>query len=301
MNSTMQPTEGNASAIGLAEGQRLRDKALDRLAAHRPYLVRLAARLIVELVLCGFQVSADDVHKRLRLPTTYRAKWIGSPFKTLAAADVIRRTGFAPSQRPVNHGRLLSVWKIADPDKARAWLRDNPELPDPPPPSLFGPEDFDDGEVEKAVDPEIPAPAVSSLLGRPDEQGASGRRLQDAEDPGPLSLEVETTRRGILIRLARIAKPISKLVLAMLADEASPPADGGSIRIQELADVCQLSTQTTLLALQALADRTQFVEFTLPGDGVVSFRIDWERIANSIDPDRLRAAMAERATMEARA
>jgi hypothetical protein len=153
MESTTSLKNGNAEAVGLAEGQRLRDKALDRLTTHRPYLVRLAARLIVELVLCGFQVSADDIHNRMRLPTTYRAKWIGSPFKTLAAAGVIRRTGFAPSERPVNHGRLLSVWQIADPDKARTWLRDNPELPNPPPPSLFGPEDFDDHEVGNVVAP----------------------------------------------------------------------------------------------------------------------------------------------------
>jgi hypothetical protein len=124
--------------------------------------------------------------------------------------------------------------------------------------------------------------------------------LRSTENAETERLEAEATRRGILIRLAHIGKPFSKLVLFMLADGSSPPADSGSVDLEELADCCRLSTQSTLLALQWLADRTQFIEFTLPGDGVVSFRIDWERIASSIDPDRLQAALDERATLEAR-
>lgn len=126
-----------ASNAGVTLGERLRDRGLSIAERRQRHLARRGARRVVELALAGQRVTADDIHDELRLSDAIRHKWLGSVFRSLALAGVIRRSGAEPSKRPVCHARLQSVWCLADRSVAERWLVDHPELPAPTMPSLL--------------------------------------------------------------------------------------------------------------------------------------------------------------------
>lgn len=120
---SLQPNEP-ASNAGVTLGERLRDRGLSIAERRQRHLA-------------GQRVTADDIHDELRLSDAIRHKWLGSVFRSLALAGVIRRSGAEPSKRPVCHARLQSIWCLADRSVAERWLVDHPEIPAPAMPSLL--------------------------------------------------------------------------------------------------------------------------------------------------------------------
>lgn len=117
------------SPVTEATGADLRDEALEKLTRRNKALIRLCQRVVVEIVLAGNAATADDLDS---IDTGKRRRgFLGAVFRNLAQEGVIRATGYQPSRVARNHARPVGVWQCVDADRARQWLRDNPEL-DPP-------------------------------------------------------------------------------------------------------------------------------------------------------------------------
>lgn len=107
-------------------GVELRDEALEGLKKRHKSIVRQCQRLVVQIVMTGVTITADDLE---HVDSGKKKRgFIGAVFKWLHREGVIRFEGYQPAKVARKHARPVGVWGCADIDRARAWLNDNPEL-----------------------------------------------------------------------------------------------------------------------------------------------------------------------------
>lgn len=130
------PSSPNQTA-GRREGQRRKEEAHNVLEASRAAILRLARRELLSKLLTDGRATADDVRNMIELPDDMNPVALGAAPGLLAKAGIIERDGYRNSQRPTAHARPVSIWRLKDEPKARAWLRANPpwpiDSPDAPP------------------------------------------------------------------------------------------------------------------------------------------------------------------------
>jgi hypothetical protein len=115
---------------GRAEGERLRDRALDQLEECRPNLLRRLQRALLLHLLAHGPDTSDSIRNVVPIPTGTDPRVVGAAVRGLAEQALIRSTGRQKTRRPVAHARKLDVWAISDSVKAAAWLATHPE-PEP--------------------------------------------------------------------------------------------------------------------------------------------------------------------------
>lgn len=116
---------------GLDEGLRRRDRALDRLGARRPALVRRIQREYLTILLRRGPTTTDPVRAAVPIPDGCDPRLVGAAVHQLARLGIIRGVGWSRSVRPEAHGRDIRIWAITDRAGAISWLADHPELDDP--------------------------------------------------------------------------------------------------------------------------------------------------------------------------
>lgn len=116
------------------DGERRKQERLDLLRNQRAVFVRLGQRALLLRLLTGEPATADHVRSAVELPETIDPVCLGAVPGPLARAGIIRRAGFAPTNRPDAHARPVSIWSLADREAALRWLTDHPEIPASPPP-----------------------------------------------------------------------------------------------------------------------------------------------------------------------
>jgi hypothetical protein len=116
--SSVPPSAGKSEAC--------RDAALNLLRDRRAALIRECTVVALRVALDRGEVCADDVRAAVPIPADISPKLVGVVFRDLADAGILRRSGFRTSTRPVAHARPLSVWRLADPAAAAAWLAAHP-------------------------------------------------------------------------------------------------------------------------------------------------------------------------------
>lgn len=114
----------------LPEGERRKSAAHLRLEARRERYLRDARRAMLRALLAKGVATADDVRAAVDLPEGVAPKAFGAVPGPLARAGIIRRDGFAKTRRPQAHARPVSVWRLADRQRADAWLAAHRSLPE---------------------------------------------------------------------------------------------------------------------------------------------------------------------------
>lgn len=127
----MKPCNCNPCKCGEAEGERRKQDAFATLTATREAVIRRAQRALLTTLLETGLATADDVRELVELPPGVGPKCFGAAPGPLARAKIIRADGFAKTCRPVGHARHVTVWALADGEKAMRWLADHPDLPEP--------------------------------------------------------------------------------------------------------------------------------------------------------------------------
>jgi hypothetical protein len=113
-----------------ADGEERKLAAHALLSARRAVYVRHGQRALLMRLLAAGTATADDVRAAVALPSGIDPVCLGTVPGPLARAGIIRRVGYRDSDRAAAHARPLSLWELADPAAARAWLEDHPALPD---------------------------------------------------------------------------------------------------------------------------------------------------------------------------
>lgn len=121
---------GGCAACG-NEGERRKLDAFALLTAQREVVVRRAQRALLRVLIETGSATADDVRELVELPPGVNAKCFGAAPSTLARLGVIRADGYAKTCRPTAHARPVTIWALADREKAERWLRNHPDMPDP--------------------------------------------------------------------------------------------------------------------------------------------------------------------------
>ena len=102
------PAAANPGCGAKTQGQRLRDDALDKLAAKRAaWLVqaRVAARLVAN---ARGWVCSDDVHRACPVPEGVNPVVMGTVFM----ASEWEPDGVVQTKRPVAHARPIRKWRL---------------------------------------------------------------------------------------------------------------------------------------------------------------------------------------------
>jgi hypothetical protein len=123
-------TKCNPCRCGTADGEALKADALARLADRREAVVRRAQRALLTVLLETESATMDTARDLVELPAGVGPKCFGAVPTALARARIIYRDGYAPTCRPAAHARPLSVWRLADRERALLWLADHPDLLD---------------------------------------------------------------------------------------------------------------------------------------------------------------------------
>lgn len=111
------------------DGEAQRDRALNLLRVRRSALIRECSRAALRVVLDQGEVTADDIRPFVEIPKDIKPVFVGTVFRDLADAQLIRFIGVRNSKRPEAHARSLKVWQLADRAAAEAWLIANPPIP----------------------------------------------------------------------------------------------------------------------------------------------------------------------------
>ncbi len=133
----------------ITNGTASRDAAIELLEQRRQVYVNRGRRALLLRLLTGETATADDVRAVVELPDAIDPVCLGAVPRALARAGIIRRAGFAPTNRPDAHARPVSIWALVDRGAALEWLQSNPDKPDPMP----------DGERERARQLTLPGVA----------------------------------------------------------------------------------------------------------------------------------------------
>ena len=115
---------------GAADGEERKANALALLADRRARYVRRGQRALLTALLTTGAATADAVRDAVNLPPSIDPVCLGAVPTALVRARIIYRDGYAPTSRPTAHARPLSVWRLADRDKALQWLACHPDLED---------------------------------------------------------------------------------------------------------------------------------------------------------------------------
>jgi len=111
-----------------AEGDRLRDLALDRLRTWRPALVRRLMRAFLQHLLDNGPDTSDAVRALVEIPAGVDPRVVGAAVRGLSECGLIHSVGRRKSGRCVAHSRKLDLWSVRDEVTARAWLLAHPDL-----------------------------------------------------------------------------------------------------------------------------------------------------------------------------
>ena len=118
-------------AVDHTDGEAGRDKALDRLRAFRPVLVRQIQRAFICHLLANGPGTSGAVRAAVPIPARIDPRVTGAAVRALSAdCGLIVATGRRKSTRPEAHARSLDVWALKDRSAAEAWLHSHPELSD---------------------------------------------------------------------------------------------------------------------------------------------------------------------------
>jgi len=109
-----------------SEGERLRDRALGKLRAHRPSLTRRLMRVFLEYLLDFGPSTSDALRLLVEIPAGIDPRCVGAAVRALHEADLITSVGREKTRRPVAHARVLELWAVRDEAAARLWLLANP-------------------------------------------------------------------------------------------------------------------------------------------------------------------------------
>lgn len=116
-------------------GRILRDQALDLAKQFKASYVRRACRIMLERALANEgRITTDFVRDSMSIREGIGWRWLGAVPKQLAKAGLLTAGGYEQSSIIRNHARPVGVWYLTDRHRARLWLAENPELPDPPEP-----------------------------------------------------------------------------------------------------------------------------------------------------------------------
>jgi hypothetical protein len=125
--SVCYPTACPGCRCGTAEGERRMADAFAVLAANREAVIRQAQHALLTTLIETGSATADDVKELVELPPGINAKCFGAAPGPLARAKSICADGYAKTCRPEAHARLVTVWRLANPEAAERWLREHPE------------------------------------------------------------------------------------------------------------------------------------------------------------------------------
>lgn len=140
------------------EAERRKVAAHKLLEARRALHVLRGRRALLGKLLADGTATADDVRAAVELPPDIDPKCLGAVPGALARAGIIRRVGFASTNRAAAHARPVSVWQLADRTAALTWLAEHPDRPDPSPD-----DDADDEPYLTFPDsPETESPTVTA-------------------------------------------------------------------------------------------------------------------------------------------
>jgi hypothetical protein len=111
-----------------ADGDQLRDLALNRLRAARSALVRRLMGAFLQHLIDNGPDTSDAVRALVPIPVGVDPRVTGAAIRGLAERGLIASVGRRKSGRGVAHARKLDVWAVADLDSARLWLATHPNL-----------------------------------------------------------------------------------------------------------------------------------------------------------------------------
>lgn len=107
-------------------GVELKNDALDKQENRHGDFLREARRALVRTVLERGSGTADDVRAVLgKLPDGMNPNALGTVPRALLRAGVIEFAGYQASERAARRANPNRVWRLADRDKATAWLAAN--------------------------------------------------------------------------------------------------------------------------------------------------------------------------------
>jgi len=109
-----------------AEGEARRDAAFRLLRARRREIIRRCTAAAINVAFERAEVCADDVRALVPIPPDISPKLMGAVFADLADEGIVRFVEYRKSRRPIAHARPLSVWRLADANRAREWLAAHP-------------------------------------------------------------------------------------------------------------------------------------------------------------------------------
>lgn len=110
-----------------ANGQLRKRAAFGLLEETRESAITLARRRFLSHLLAHGRGTTDQARDGSNFPLGARPVYLGAVPGALARANVIRRVGYVSSVRPEAKARVLAIWELVDPPKARAWLLAHPE------------------------------------------------------------------------------------------------------------------------------------------------------------------------------
>lgn len=123
------------------EGERRKADAHALLEARRNVYLNRGRRALLKALLIAGTATADDVRLAVELPDGIDPVCLGAVPGPLVREGIIRRAGFAPSNRAAGHARPVTVWELIDRTAAIQWLAAHPDMDDPAPddagPTLF--------------------------------------------------------------------------------------------------------------------------------------------------------------------
>lgn len=111
-----------------ADGDQLRDLALNRLRAARSALVRRLMAAFLQHLIDNGPDTSDAVRALVPIPAGVDARVVGAAVRGLAERGFITSVGRRKSGRDIAHARKLDLWAVADLDSARLWLANHLDL-----------------------------------------------------------------------------------------------------------------------------------------------------------------------------
>ncbi len=111
--------------LGEPTGEERKKAALAELEELRRDVVMRARRALLLHLLVHGTATADDVRDLVELPDGISPTCLGAVPGALARAGIIRRAGYAPSQRPERHAAPTAVWELVNGTAAEVWVAEH--------------------------------------------------------------------------------------------------------------------------------------------------------------------------------
>ena len=88
----------------------------------RSSVIGAAQRALIQAIFLNGEACADDIRAVVEIPDGIHPSVIGSAVQGLAREGLIVAVKTQTAARPVAHSHLFRVWRLADQDRATAWL-----------------------------------------------------------------------------------------------------------------------------------------------------------------------------------